>query len=66
MQDTKKQRTQFWLGNGLLALALAALFFMAPLSEVLGVGAMVLWMALAAAGMYFVMQDRGPKSDHLD
>jgi hypothetical protein len=66
MQDPKKQRTQFWLGNGMLALSLACLFFMAPLSEALGVGAMVLWMGLAGAGMYFIMQDKGPKSDQMD
>lgn len=66
MQDPHKQRTQFWIGNGLLALSLASLFFMAPLSEALGIGAMVLWMSLAGAGMYFIMQDRGPKQDHLD
>lgn len=66
MQDPKKQRTQFWLGNGMLGLALVALFFMAPLSELLGIGAMALWMALAGIGMYFIMQDKGPKSDHLD
>jgi len=61
-----KQRTNFWLGNGLLAAALVSLFFMGQLSELLGIGAMALWMVLAGAGIYFVMQDKGPKSDHLD
>ena len=61
-----KQRKNFWLGNGLLALAFITLFFLGPLSERLGAGAMILWMALAGAGMYFVMQDKGPKSDHMD
>jgi hypothetical protein len=65
MRDPK-QRTQFWLGNGLLAVALLSLFFMGPLSEMLGFGAMALWMVLAGVGMYFVMQDKGPKSDHFD
>ncbi|NTV95333.1 MAG: hypothetical protein HGA75_07930 [Thiobacillus sp.] len=66
MQDPKKQRTHFWIGNGLLALSLASLFFMDPLSKALGIGAMVLWMSLAGVGMYFIMLDKGPKSDHLD
>ena len=65
MRDPK-QRIHFWLGNGLLAVSLLALFFMGPLSETLGVGAMVLWMGLAGIGMYFVMQDKGPRSDHMD
>lgn len=65
MRDPK-QRTNFWIGNGLLAVSLLALFFMGPLSEVLGLGAMALWMVLAGIGMYFVMQDKGPKSDHMD
>lgn len=65
MQDPK-QRMHFWLGNGLLAVALLSLFFMGPLSAVLGVWAMGLWMVLAGIGMYFVMQDKGPKSDHME
>lgn len=65
MRDPK-QRIQFWLGNGLLGAALLTLFFLGPLSELLGMGAMLLWMALAGAGMYFVMQDKGPKSGGLD
>ncbi|MFA5080954.1 MAG: hypothetical protein WC474_00240 [Hydrogenophilaceae bacterium] len=66
MQDPTKQRTHFWIGNGMLAAALATLFFLDPLSELLGIGAMVLWMALAGVGMYFIMLDKGPKTDHLD
>lgn len=63
MQDPKKQRTYFWIGNGLLALALVSLFAMPSLSEALGIGAMVLWMSLAGLGIYFVMQDKGPSQD---
>lgn len=47
----------FWLGNVLLATALAVLLFMDTLSQMLGIGAVVLWMGLAAAGMYFIMKD---------
>lgn len=65
MQEPK-QRIQFWIGNGLLAVALLALFFMGPLSEIMGIWAMGLWMVLAGIGMYFIMQDKGPKSDSLD
>ncbi|TCJ11843.1 hypothetical protein EZJ19_14395 [Parasulfuritortus cantonensis] len=66
MQDPHKQRTNFWIGNGLLALSLVSLFFMGQLSELLGTGAMALWMVLAGIGMYFVMLDKGPSQDHMD
>lgn len=65
MQDPK-QRKNFWIGNSLLGVALFSLFFMGPLSEIMGMWAMILWMALAGVGMYFVMQDKGPKSDQMD
>jgi hypothetical protein len=61
MEDPK-QRTNFWLGNGLLAAALLSLFFLGPLSELLGAGAMMIWMGLAGVGMYFIMKDKGPQS----
>ena len=48
---------RFWLGNGLLALAAVCLFFMHELSLVLGVWAMALWMALAAAGVTLIIRD---------
>lgn len=54
-----KHGTRFWIGNSLLALALTSLFFMGPLSEGLGVWAMILWMILAGTGMYFLMTDKG-------
>lgn len=53
---------RFWIGNGLLAAALLALFFLGTLWEHLGVGAMLLWMGLAGLGMYFVMTDKGAGS----
>lgn len=57
MNEIKHGR-RFWIGNAILAVALIALFYMGPLSEGLGVWAMVLWMALAAAGVYFLMTDK--------
>lgn len=59
--DNKRSRN-FWLGNGILAVAMLTLFFMGPLSEVLGIWAAVLWMVLAAAGMTLVMSDKGDES----
>jgi len=57
MQDNRRN---FWLGNGLLAVALVMMFFLGSLWEQLGGLAMLLWMAIAGAGMYFLMQDKGP------
>ncbi len=59
---TPQHGARFWIGNGLLALALVALFFLGALWEHLGAGAMLLWMGLAGAGMYFVMADKGGSS----
>ncbi|WP_211248834.1 hypothetical protein [Thiothrix lacustris] len=50
------KNTNFWIGNGLLAAAFLTLLFMGTLSDMLGSGAVVLWMALAAAGTYFIMK----------
>lgn len=55
---TGKRSPNFWIGNGVLAVAMLTLFFMGPLSEALGVWAAVLWMALAGAGMALVMSDK--------
>lgn len=55
MQDPQNT-TNFWIGNGLLAVALLILFFMDSLSQVLGMGAVALWMVFAAAGIYFMMK----------
>jgi hypothetical protein len=56
----------FWIGNGLLGLSLVLLIFLGSLWELLGVGAMVLWMILAGVGMYFVMKDKGPGNNMPD
>jgi len=58
--------SNFWLGNALLGLALAMLIFLGSLWETLGIWTMVLWMGLAAAGMYLVMKDKGPSSNMPD
>ncbi len=58
MNETKHS-SRFWTGNIILALALISLFYMGPLSERLGIWAVVLWMMLAAAGMFFIMTDKG-------
>ncbi|OYY93777.1 MAG: hypothetical protein B7Y41_09935 [Hydrogenophilales bacterium 28-61-23] len=60
------QKPAFWIGNGMLALALAMLFFLGPLSELLGGWAMVLWMGLAGVGMYLITKDKGPTSNMPD
>lgn len=64
MQD--KHGRDFWIGNVLLGLSLVLLLFLGRLWEHLGAGAMVLWMILAAAGMYFVTKDKGPGSNMPD
>lgn len=56
----------FWIGNALLGLSLVLLIFLGSLWEVLGAGAMVLWMVLAGVGMYFVMKDKGPGNNMPD
>jgi hypothetical protein len=53
-----KQKAQFMLGNAILAVCMLMLMFMGTLWQHLGPMAMVLWVVLAAAGVYFVMQDK--------
>lgn len=64
--NTGKHGRNFWFGNGVLAVAMLALFFMGPLSNALGIWAAVLWMVLAAVGMALLMSDKSdepPASD---
>jgi len=56
--NTGKRSHNFWIGNGVLALAMLMLLFMGPLSDMLGIWAAILWMALAAVGMALVMSDK--------
>lgn len=51
-------RRNFWIGNGVLAVAMLMMFFMGPLSDALGIWAAVLWMVLAAVGVAFLMSDK--------
>ena len=63
---TGKHSRNFWLGNGILAVAMLTLLFMGPLSDALGIWAAVLWMVLAAGGIALVMSDKSdepPESD---
>ena len=53
-----KHGRKFWIGNGILAVAMLTLFFMGPWSEALGIWAAVLWMVLAAVGMTLLMSDK--------
>lgn len=48
----------FWLGNGVLAVAMLMMFFMGPLSDALGIWAAVIWMVLAALGVALIMSDK--------
>jgi hypothetical protein len=57
MHEGKRNRN-FWIGNGILAVAMLTLLFMGPLSDALGIWAVVLWMVLAAVGMALVMSDK--------
>jgi hypothetical protein len=59
----EKHGRDFWIGNALLGVSLVLLIFLGSLWEALGAGAMVLWMAVAGAGMYFVTRDKGPGSN---
>jgi hypothetical protein len=56
--NTGKHGRNFWIGNGILAMAMLMLFFMGPLSDAFGIWAAVLWMVLAAVGMAFLMSDK--------
>ena len=53
-----KHSRNFWIGNAVLVVAMLMMFFMGPLSEALGIGAVVLWMVLAAVGMGLIMSDK--------
>ncbi|MHB1354016.1 MAG: hypothetical protein ACYC5S_09860 [Thiobacillus sp.] len=48
----------FWLGNGVLAVAMLMMFFMGPFSDALGIWAAVIWMVLAALGVALIMSDK--------
>ena len=58
-EDDRKRR-DFLLGNLILGLAALILLFMGPLWERLGVWALILWMVLAALGVYLITKDKDP------
>lgn len=58
MNDNKDKRS-FWLGNGILLVALLMLWNIGPLWEQLGVAAMVLWVAVTGLGAYILMKGDG-------
>jgi hypothetical protein len=64
--NDQKHTTTFWLGNALLALALGILMFFSSLWAAYGAVVMVLWMGLAAGGIYLVTRDKGPASNMPD
>ncbi|MFN3715094.1 MAG: hypothetical protein ACK4R8_00035 [Thiobacillus sp.] len=53
-----RHSVNFWIGNGILAIAMLMLFFMGPLSDALGLWAVALWMVLAAVGMGLLMSGK--------
>lgn len=57
MNDSDKT-VKFWLGNAVLAVAMVMLLFMGRLWEILGNGAMGLWIAVVAAGAWLLISDR--------
>ncbi|MDH5785476.1 MAG: hypothetical protein OEZ16_07705 [Chromatiales bacterium] len=58
MMNENEPTPRFWLGNGVMAVALLMLLFMGRIWELLGVGAMVLWVLLVGVGVYLLMSDK--------
>jgi len=58
MMNESKKSMNFWLGNGILAVALVLVLFMGSLWQVMGRGAMVLWVMLVVTGVYLLMKDK--------
>ena len=58
-----RKRLHFILGNVILALAAVMLLFMGQMWELIGGWALILWMAMAAGGVYLVAKDKdiGPR-----
>lgn len=56
--EEPKHGTRFWAGNVVLVAALLVMLMMGTLSQYLGIGAMFLWMALAALGFYLIYTDK--------
>jgi hypothetical protein len=58
MEEPGNHGTRFWAGNAVLGVALLVMLMMGSLSGYLGMGAMFLWMALAALGFYLIYTDK--------
>ena len=58
MMNDDKPTTKFWLGNGVMALAMLMLLFMGQLWASMGVMAMVLWAVVVGVGVYLLMADK--------
>ncbi|MFW5452151.1 hypothetical protein [Thioalkalivibrio sulfidiphilus] len=52
------KRLHFILGNVILGLAAVMLLFMGHLWEMMGAWSLVLWMAMAAGGVYLIAKDK--------
>lgn len=60
-----KPTLRFWLGNGVMALALLMLLSMGQLWDSMGEGALVVWIMLVAIGVYLLLGDKNrPPSPH--
>ncbi len=59
MNDSEKS-AKFWLGNGILAIAMLMLLFMGRLWEIMGNFAMLAWIGVVALGAWLLM---GGKED---
>lgn len=57
MNDSEKS-AKFWLGNAILAIAMLMLLFMGRLWEIMGNSAMVLWIAVVAAGTWLLLSGK--------
>ncbi|WP_018233400.1 hypothetical protein [Thioalkalivibrio thiocyanodenitrificans] len=53
-----RKRLHFILGNVILGLAAVMLLFMGRLWEILGAWSLILWMAMAAGGVYLITKDK--------
>lgn len=63
MMNEEKPGTKFWIGNGILALALLMLLFMGQLWQSLGAVAMALWVVLVGIGAYLLLNDKGESNN---
>jgi hypothetical protein len=53
-----RKRLHFILGNVILGLAALMLLFMGQLWGILGGWSLILWMTMAAGGVYLIAKDR--------